>query len=158
MVILGKRENPLRLIFIKLNAQNLSAVMLSNAVKAYLPNTDFAFSHKPFYKNYRRLIMENIKELFANLPIEADTKIKKIEYYRFEKVNCRYEHWIWEGIAADSLIFLPSELRIFFGKKTITLEDVIEFAKNNLKIEINDSTTYKENEDYIFLNYNFYTF
>jgi len=82
MVILGKRENPLRLIFIKLNAQNSSATMLSNAVKAYLPNTDFAFSRKPLYKNYRRLVMENIKELFANVPIEADTKITKILYLR----------------------------------------------------------------------------
>lgn len=88
-------------------------------------------------------------DIFTNRPIEPDTKILGSVQAHYDDIPVLIENWNWDGITASSCI-VPLKSIKEAGK---TNEEMIALLKESLSIE--GSTTEKETDDYLFLNFNF---
>ena len=52
------------------------------------------------------------EEKFNNINVEPDTIIQSFRFLEIDGIDCRYEEWIWDGIEAESLIFLYRRIKI----------------------------------------------
>lgn len=87
---------------------------------------------------------------FDNVPVEEDTKILFRLEVKIGKYDALYEHWFWDGVTAESLIFAD--------------EDIIDLSDEQLELEVKElpmfkqdsSITMKRSESgFTFVNFNF---
>ena len=88
---------------------------------------------------------------FENIPVEEDTKILFSSPMKWGELDIVYEKWYWEGINAESVIFLT--------------EDVKELSDEALEADVRDGplvkstsqVTIKRLDKYTFVNFNFFS-
>ncbi len=87
---------------------------------------------------------------FKDLPVEEDTQIITSVEAKIENYDVVYQKWNWDGIIAESVIFLN--------------EDVAELTEDQIKKEValctamvkeNSQMTYKKGDKNTFVNFNF---
>ena len=88
---------------------------------------------------------------FSNVPVEDDTKILVSLENKLGERDVLYQKWFWDGITAESLIFVSDE--------------IVYLTDNELKAEVqtsplvkSDSITISRSDGgYTFVNFNFVT-
>jgi hypothetical protein len=96
----------------------------------------------------------NIKQVISSkwddIPVEEDTRIIHRIEAALNDLDCVYETWFWDGVQAQSLIFIEEEL-------TISLENMEkEIRENTTLLDYKDSDiTTKVTNGYVFFNFNF---
>lgn len=89
-------------------------------------------------------------EKFKSVPIDEDTTIKSAVVISIADTEALHQKWVWDGIIAESLIFVDSDV------KNIDDEDLIALAVSNDLIQEGSKTTIRrESSGYTFLNFNF---
>ncbi len=88
--------------------------------------------------------------IFNNVPVEEDTRILSRKNIKVDNLDALYEKWFWEGVKAESLIFIAS--------------DVSELSDAELELLVQQSTlpstdssfTFKrDSKGFTFVNFNF---
>jgi hypothetical protein len=89
---------------------------------------------------------------FDDVPVEEDTTIMFRQEARLGKFKVLYEMWSWEGISAESIIFVN--------------DDVADMTDNELEQEVRKSPLVKKESEitikrldagFTFVNFNFET-
>lgn len=87
---------------------------------------------------------------FANIPLDPDTTILEEKPIKLEEFDAFYQKWNWDGITAESVIFLSADVNHLDDSELgllITKSGPFAFS---------GSMTIKRNpEDYTFTNFNF---
>ena len=88
---------------------------------------------------------------FENIPVEEDTKILFSSPMKWGELDIVYEKWYWEGINAESIIFLTEDVS--------ALDDAALEAdvRNGPLIRDDSQITIKRLDKYTFVNFNFIT-
>jgi len=85
---------------------------------------------------------------FESVPLEEDvTMITQLDT-NFGEYDVRYEKWSWDGIVAESLIFLTEDIA------NITDSEIIEQIRNSTLSPKSDEKI-KRGEEFTFVNFNF---
>jgi hypothetical protein len=90
-----------------------------------------------------------MKEKFKNIPIDEGIKILMSSPTKWGELDIVYQKWNWEGIRAESIIFLS--------------EDVKEMDDEALEADMRDGpivwedsqVTIKRGDEFTFVNFNF---
>ena len=90
-----------------------------------------------------------MSDKFDNIPVEKDTRILFSSPMKFDPFDIVYQKWSWEGITAESIIFMS--------------EDVAEMSDEELEQMVQSSpivtddlgVTISRGEVYTFVNFNF---
>ena len=90
-----------------------------------------------------------MNDKFENIPIDKDTKILFSSPMKWGDMDIVYQKWNWEGIGAESIIFLT--------------EDVKDMDDETLEAEVLDGPlvredsqiTIKRGDKFTFVNFNF---
>ncbi len=92
-----------------------------------------------------------MSEKFNNIPVEVDTKILMSSPMRWGELDIVYQKWNWEGITAESIIFLTKDVS--------SLDDVALEAdvRDGPLVKIDSQITIKRADKYTFVNFNFTT-
>jgi len=90
-------------------------------------------------------------EKFKNINVEPDTIIQSNRFLKIDKIYCRHEMWVWDGIEAESLIFCTSELES--TEESYLKGLLLKFLNRSSSDEI--EITLKTTGDYTYLNFNF---
>ncbi len=106
-----------------------------------------------------KMTKENYKEIFEKRDVDEDTKIKSLNYSEVEGVFMAEERWYWDGICGSSLIVYTPQLKQFFGKEKLSLNECYQyFIKISGKELIPHKTcTLKAGEIYTYFNFDFVT-
>lgn len=89
-------------------------------------------------------------EKFKDIPVEDDTQIIVSTEAKIAQYDVVYQKWHWDGIHAESIIFFN--------------DDVAELTEEQIKNEValctalvneNSQMTFKKDEKYTFVNFNF---
>jgi len=89
---------------------------------------------------------------FSDVPKEKDTRIIEQQEIVINSIPALLQHWEWDGIIADSLIFKSSDV-----VDLINDEDLLGFINKYSDIKIVGSKTFKRNSSgYCFVNFNFH--
>lgn len=87
---------------------------------------------------------------FTAVPIEQDTNILFQLNATLEDFDVLYQVWSWDGVTAESFIFLSSDIA------DLTDEEVKTLAKSSPMIKADLDLTMNRHEDsYTFINFNF---
>ncbi len=87
---------------------------------------------------------------FDAVPIEVDTQILFQLNAKLDDYDVLYQMWVWDGITAESFIFLSTDIA------TLTDEEVKTLAKSSPMIKEDSELTMSRNaEGYTFVNFNF---
>ena len=87
---------------------------------------------------------------FTAVPIEQDTNILFQLNATLEDYDVLYQVWIWDGVTAESFIFLSSDI------SDLTDDEVKTLAKSSPMIKADSDLTMVRHEDgYTFVNFNF---
>ena len=89
---------------------------------------------------------------FANRPVEPDTRILFQSEAVLAGLPVLYEAWYWDGVGAESMIFLDKDA---VGRDNAALEGLLREA--NLVREGSDVTFSRANKGFTFVNFNFWT-
>ncbi len=86
---------------------------------------------------------------FENIPVEEDTKIIMSSPMRWGELDIVYQKWNWEGITAESIIFLTENIK--------EMDDAALEAdvRNGPLVKSSSQVTIKRMEKYTFVNFNF---
>ncbi len=87
---------------------------------------------------------------FENVPLDPDTIIKKEEVIDIGNSRALYQRWVWEGIIAESLVFLNDDVGGMSDDELVSLGRDAGILKRNGK-----STITRSDSTYTFLNMNF---
>ena len=90
-----------------------------------------------------------MQEKFKDLPFDEETTILFRSPMKLGAFDIVYEKWRWEGIEAESIIFLSEDVK--------RLDDAAleaEVRKSPL-VEKDSKVTMKRGEKYTFVNFNF---
>ena len=91
-----------------------------------------------------------MSDKFDAVPIEADTQILFQLNAKLDDYDVLYQMWVWDGITAESFIFLSTDIA------TLTDEEVKTLAKSSPMIKEDSELTMSRNaEGYTFVNFNF---
>ena len=90
-----------------------------------------------------------MNEKFKNIPVEVDTKILISSPMRWGELDIVYQKWNWEGITAESIIFLSDDLKEMEDK---ALEDDVRVGP---LVRKDSQITIKRGEKFTFVNFNF---
>jgi hypothetical protein len=92
-----------------------------------------------------------MNDKFKNLPVEEDTKIIFSSPMRWGELDIVYEKWVWDGITAESIIFLTEDVS--------TLDDAALEAdiRNGPLVKADSQITIKRTDKFTFVNFNFTT-
>jgi len=90
-------------------------------------------------------------EKFKNLPVDEDTIIYSTEIKKIDEYDVAYQKWSWEAIYGESIIFFNDDVQL------LEKEDVLELVKKADFVNFISTTTYKKDEVYTFVNFNFKT-
>jgi len=88
--------------------------------------------------------MKQIDEKFAGIPVEEDTRVILREQVKVGGYDAVHEKWVWEGVIAESYIFLTEET------KDLSEEEILAMTGK-------ENPTFKRMETYTFVNFNFQT-
>ena len=87
---------------------------------------------------------------FSAVPIENGTNILFELNATLDDYDVLYQMWSWDGVTAESFIFLSSDIA------DLTDEEVKTLAKNSPMIKDNSELTMVRYDDgYTFINFNF---
>jgi hypothetical protein len=87
---------------------------------------------------------------FAAVPIEKGTNILFELNATLEDYDVLYQIWSWDGVTAESFIFLSPDIA------DLTDEEVITLVKSSPMIKADsDLTMNRHEESYTFINFNF---
>lgn len=87
---------------------------------------------------------------FAHVPVEPDTRILLQQEAMFDDWPVLYQRWVWDGIYAESLIFLDADVA--------HLDDAAleRFVRESPLIRDDSKITLKRGSNgYTFVNFNF---
>ncbi len=87
--------------------------------------------------------------LFDNIPVDSETNIITEYQAKFDKYHILYQKWHWQGIHAESIIFINDEILDF------SEDSLIEFVKDSPMIKKHTKLTLTKKENYTFVNFNF---
>jgi len=89
---------------------------------------------------------------FKNVPVDSDTKILSQKEVKLGEYEALYQKWFWDGITAESLIFLKEDV------SHIDDEAMKEEVLNSPLANAESSVTLTRTESgYVFVNFNFIT-
>ena len=84
------------------------------------------------------------------MPIENGTKILFELNAKLDDYDVLYQMWVWDGITAESFIFLSTDIA------TLTDDEVKALSKSSPMIKEDSELTMSRNaEGYTFVNFNF---
>jgi len=88
--------------------------------------------------------------LFINVPTEGDTTIISPCNIKIDNLDALYQRWFWDGLKAESLIFIASDVGALN-------DSALESLAKQSKLPANDcSFTFKRNSNNLtFVNFNF---
>lgn len=89
---------------------------------------------------------------FKKVPVEEDTKIKRSHVTQVGGLEALHQKWVWEGIIAESLIFLASDVKELSDNVLLEIVGESGIMKNDSK-----STITRNSSGYTFVNFNFET-
>jgi hypothetical protein len=110
---------------------------------------EFAREGSQFAKStvYEHLLKDEIEAL-NNAPVEADTRIIKSKITLLSALPCRYEYWAWDGVYAETIVFLQQHVQDMKDEEIVNLcEPLLEESAN---------ITIKKRDGYVFFNFNFH--
>ncbi|MEX1346406.1 MAG: hypothetical protein AB1Z31_01635 [Desulfobacterales bacterium] len=90
-----------------------------------------------------------MKSRFNVVPIETDTTILFQQEGKLDEFSVRFEIWSWDGIEAESIIFLNADVVGLTDQEIKTLARKSPIVKEGSAMTLNRST------DFIFCNFNF---
>lgn len=89
---------------------------------------------------------------FTHIPLDEDTKVLEQSLTVINGINAMHQKWVWDGIQAESLIFVSSDVS---GMDESALKAWVS-ASDYAKGEFSERMTYSQNETgYTFVNFNF---
>jgi hypothetical protein len=87
---------------------------------------------------------------FSQVPVESDTTIFHQEIFTVEDYDARWEQWGWNGIKAETLVFIETQLA---GMSDNALKGMVQadprFTTSG------PITLTRDNNGYAFVNFNF---
>lgn len=87
--------------------------------------------------------------LFADIQNDPDTRIIGHSFHHINDLNIKYENWIWDGVKADSYIFIKSELM------DLSDEEIKGLLSNHFDVDPLISFTIRDQNQFKFFNCNF---
>ena len=92
-----------------------------------------------------------MSDRFANLPTEKDTKILARLPVKWDEKDIIYEKWYWDGITAESIIFLSEDI------DGMNDEELEADVRSSPLVNEGSSITIKRVGEFTFVNFNFVT-
>ncbi len=92
-----------------------------------------------------------MNEKFNNIPVEEDTKILMSSPMKWGELDIVYQKWSWEGITAESIIFLSDDV------KEMDDEALEADVRSSPLINVDSQVTIKRLDEFTFVNFNFET-
>ncbi len=92
---------------------------------------------------------DKVEDKFKDLTTEEDTKILFRGQMKFRDEDIIYEKWYWDGIFAESIIFLSEDVEKF---DNISLE---AYVRSSPIIHKGSGVTFTRGEKFTFVNFNF---
>jgi hypothetical protein len=89
---------------------------------------------------------------FNSVPIEVDTKIINSEEVKINEFDALHQKWFWDGIYAESLIFVSNEINHLNDDDLKLMLIQSRFVNKETQITIDHSDS-----GFTFLNFNFET-
>ena len=87
---------------------------------------------------------------FDDVPVEKDTRILFRHPAKFGIYDVLYEMWSWEGIQAESIIFVTDDV------SDMTDEELEQEVRQSPLVKKNSAVTIKRSAaEYTFVNFNF---
>jgi len=87
---------------------------------------------------------------FSAVPVDLDTRVIKNEVIRLGDLDALYQKWNWDGINAESIIFLTADIEKY------TDEAIEAVVKKSDYYTLGSQLTLKRGDDgYTFVNFNF---
>lgn len=93
--------------------------------------------------------MNAMNNKFANISVEADTKIINQLEALLGSYPVLYQKWIWDGITAESIIFANLDI------PDLTDEELEKEVKDSPICRENSQITIKKTDGFTFVNFNF---
>jgi len=90
-----------------------------------------------------------MNEKFKNIPLEEGTKILFSSPMRWGELDIVYQKWNWEGITAESIIFLTEDVKEMDDE---ALEDDV---RDGPLVREDSQVTISRGDEYTFVNFNF---
>jgi hypothetical protein len=87
---------------------------------------------------------------FANVPIDSDTTIVSQHQVTVQGISALHQHWRWDGVCAQSLIFVAEDIAQLSPEELKTM--LLKAGLLQLDQSITTSTT---TNGYAFVNFNF---
>ena len=92
----------------------------------------------------------NVSNKFTAVPIENGTNILFELNATLDDYDVLYQMWSWDGVTAESFIFLSSDIA------DLTDDEVKTLAKSSPMIKADSELTMNRHEEsYTFINFNF---
>ena len=86
---------------------------------------------------------------FENIPMETDTKLEFRSAMKWGELDIIYEKWNWEGIRAESIIFLNEDV------KDLNDEALEADVRDGPIVREDSLVTIKRGDEFTFVNFNF---
>lgn len=93
-----------------------------------------------------------MNDKFKGVPKDPDTRIRKQSVTIIEGFDALHQHWTWDGIKAESAIFVTSEVEHLDEEQLKSL-----LVASGLTNTTDKMTFKKSTSGYTFLNFNFVT-
>ncbi len=90
-----------------------------------------------------------MNEKFKNIPVEEGTKILFSSPMKWGDLDIVYQKWSWDGITAESIIFLNEDVKVMDDEALET--DV----RDGPIVQENSQVTIKRGDEFTFVNFNF---
>ena len=92
-----------------------------------------------------------MNEKFNNIPVEEGTRILMSSPMKWGELDIVYQKWNWEGITAESIIFLSDDV------KEMDDEALEADVRSSALINVDSQVTIERVEKFTFVNFNFET-
>lgn len=93
-----------------------------------------------------------MSEKFEGVPVESDTTILYEQEAMLGDYEVLYQKWIWEGVEAESMIFVTEDIAEFNER------EIEEIVRESPMVKQESKVTIKISESgYCFVNFNFVT-
>ncbi len=88
---------------------------------------------------------------FKNIPIEEGTKIIFSSPMRWGEHEITYQKWKWDGIVAESIIFVSSDV------ENLSDSELRDDISSSPVVRKDSEVTISRGEEFTFVNFNFVT-
>lgn len=87
---------------------------------------------------------------FKNVPLDPDTKIDAQRDIRIQDLDALHQHWNWDGIRAESLVFVTTDIA------QLSPDDLKDLLVKEHLINPGERVTTSQSESgYTFINFHF---